>query len=105
ERFAPGFRDRILASHTVPAAHRAQLNPSEIDGDVLGGAFTLWQSLRRPALSPTPWRTPLRGIYLASAATAPGPGVNGLAGWHAARTALADLGRPMTLADLFGEQP
>lgn len=101
ERFAPGFRDRILATHAVRASEREAINASEIGGDVLGGAFTLRQAVQRPVLSPTPWRTPMRGVYLASAATAPGPAVNGMPGWHAARTALADAGRPATLAELF----
>ncbi len=102
ERFAPGFRDRILAHRTVPASAREAINPAEIGGDVFGGAFTLTQAVRRPVLSPVPWRTPVRGVYLASAATPPGPGVNGMAGWHAARTALADAGLPATLEELFG---
>lgn len=102
ERFAPGFRTRILATHAVPAASREAENPSEIGGDVLGGAFTLWQAVRRPVLSPAPWRTPVRGVYLASSSTPPGPGVNGMAGWHAARTALRDAGRPHRLTDVFG---
>jgi len=102
ERFAPGFRDRILASHAVRARERVAINPAEIGGDVLGGAFTVAQALRRPTLSPAPWRTPMPGVYLASAATPPGPGVNGMAGWHAARTALADAGERVSLHDLFG---
>ena len=102
ERFAPGFRDRILATHAVPPRDRVRLNPSEIGGDIFGGAFTLRQAVVRPVLSPTPWRTPMPGVYLASAATPPGPGVNGMAGWHAARTALADAGHRVALADLFG---
>lgn len=102
ERFAPGFRDRILATHSVPASSREAVNPAEIGGDILGGAFTIRQALRRPTWGTAPWRTPLRGVYLASASTPPGPGVNGMAGWHAARTALADAGAPATLADLFG---
>ncbi len=101
ERFAPGFRDRILAVHAVPAAAREAENPAEIGGDVLGGAFTMLQAVRRPALSPVPWRTPMKGVYLASSATPPGPGVNGMAGWHAARTALRDAGEPSRLRDLF----
>jgi phytoene dehydrogenase-like protein len=102
ERFAPGFRDRILAHHAVPASSREAIDPAEIGGDISGGVFSLVQAVRRPTLSPTPWRTPMRGVYLASSATPPGPGVNGMAGWHAARTALADAGLPHGLADLFG---
>lgn len=102
ERFAPGFRDRILAHHAVPASSREAVNPAEIGGDVLGGAFDMLQALRRPTLSPAPWRTPMRGVYLASAATPPGPGVNGMAGWLAARTALSDARLPHELDDLFG---
>ncbi|MGF2948784.1 phytoene desaturase family protein [Microbacterium alcoholitolerans] len=101
ERFAPGFRDRILASHSVPASGREMLNASEIGGDVFGGAFTMRQAFRRPALSAVPWRTPMRGVYLASASTPPGPGVSGMPGWHAARTALRDAGMPTSLEELF----
>jgi len=80
ERFAPGFRDRILATHAMPAAERAAFNPSDIGGDILGGAFTFAQAFRRPVVSPTPWRTPMKGVYLASSATPPGPGVHGMPG-------------------------
>lgn len=101
ERFAPGFRDLILAHHAVPASSREAVNPTEIGGDISGGVFDMRQALRRPTLSPAPWRTPMHGVYLASAATPPGPSVNGMAGWHAARTALRDAGEPATLSDLF----
>lgn len=101
ERFAPGFRDRILATHSVPASAREAVNPAAIGGDILGGAFTIPQALRRPVLGTKPWRTPMPGVYLASASTPPGPGVNGMAGWHAARTALADAGTPTSLPALF----
>lgn len=101
ERFAPGFRDLILAHHAVPASSREAINPAEIGGDISGGVFDMRQALRRPTLSLAPWRTPMRGVYLASAATPPGPAVHGMAGWHAARTALADAGEPATLDDLF----
>lgn len=103
ERFAPGFRDRILASHAVSAVDVAAHNPSAIGGDILGGAFTFAQSVRRPVATRAPWRTPLPGVYLASASTPPGPGVHGMAGWHAARTALSDrAGVRIELDDLFG---
>lgn len=101
ERFAPGFRDLILAHHSVPASSREAVNPSEIGGDILGGAFTIPQAIRRPVLGTAPWRTPMHGVYLASASTPPGPGVNGMAGWHAARTALKDAGTRVSLDDLF----
>lgn len=101
ERFAPGFRDRVLASRAVPASAREMLNAAEIGGDVYGGAFTVLQAFKRPVISPTPWRTPMRGVYLSSASTPPGPGVNGMAGWLAARTALRDAGQPHSLTDLF----
>ncbi|WP_300266333.1 NAD(P)/FAD-dependent oxidoreductase [Microbacterium sp.] len=102
ERFAPGFRDRILAHASVPASAREAINPANIGGDILGGAFTIPQALARPVLSTHPWRTPMQGVYLASASTPPGPGVNGMAGWHAARTVLEDAGTPASLHDLFG---
>ncbi|GAA2010414.1 phytoene desaturase family protein [Microbacterium ulmi] len=103
ERFAPGFRDRILASHSMTAAERSAYNPADIGGDILGGAFTMLQAVKRPVVSRTPWRTPLRGVYLASASTPPGPGITGMPGWLAARRALADTaGVPVELEDLFG---
>ncbi|MCR2810857.1 MULTISPECIES: NAD(P)/FAD-dependent oxidoreductase [unclassified Microbacterium] len=103
ERFAPGFRDRVLASHAMTAAERATFNPADVGGDILGGAFTFAQAIRRPVVSPTPWRTPLRGVYLASAATPPGPGVTGMPGWYAARQALRDtLGLRLHPSDLLG---
>lgn len=101
ERFAPGFRDLILAHHAVPASSREAINPAEVGGDISGGVFDMRQALRRPVLSPTPWRTPMRGVYLASASTPPGPAVNGMAGWHAAHTVLRDAGVPAELDDLF----
>ena len=103
ERFAPGFRERILASSVMTASERAAFNPSDIGGDILGGAFTFVQAIRRPVVSTTPWRTPMRGVYLASASTPPGPGVSGMPGWYAARQALADnAGVAVELEDLFG---
>lgn len=103
ERFAPGFRDRVLASRAMTAAERAAFNPADIGGDILGGAFTFAQAFRRPVISRTPWRTPLRGVYLASASTPPGPGVSGMPGWYAARQALSDTADVrVEPSDLFG---
>jgi len=88
ERFAPGFRDLVLASSSRSAERVAAENANYIGGDIASGAPSLAQLVRRPVLSPDPWRTPLGGVYLASASTPPGPGVHGLAGWHAAASAL-----------------
>ncbi|GAA1985009.1 NAD(P)/FAD-dependent oxidoreductase [Microbacterium pumilum] len=97
ERFAPGFRDTILASHAVSAAQLAEYNPNYIGGDISAGAITLPQLIRRPVLSNDPWRTPAKGVYLCSSSTPPGTGVHGMVGLHAARSALRNtfgLGMP-----------
>jgi phytoene dehydrogenase-like protein len=88
ERFAPGFRDLILASQVVTAAEAQRHNANYVGGDIAGGAVTLWQTVMRPAPRWDPYRTPLPGIYLCSSATPPGPGVHGMAGLHAARRVL-----------------
>ena len=91
ERFAPGFRDCILARYKMGATDLEKSNPNLSGGDISGGATSLWQLIARPILSPTPYRTPLRGIYLCSSSTPPGGGVHGMCGYHAARAALRDL--------------
>jgi len=91
ERFAPGFRERILARHVMRPRDFEAYNSNDVGGDIVGGANTLWQLAARPALRPLPWRTPLRGVYLCSASTPPGGGVHGLCGLAAARVALSDL--------------
>ena len=93
ERYAPGFRDTILAAASRTAQDVERHNPNYVGGDISAGEVSLTQLVRRPVLSPDPWRTPLAGVYLCSSATPPGPGVHGLAGWHAALSALRhDLG-------------
>lgn len=91
ERFAPGFRDCILARHVATAAGLEKANPNLIGGDINGGAATLWQTIARPVFSSAPYRTPLPGVYLCSSSTPPGGGVHGMCGYHAARLALRDL--------------
>jgi len=91
ERFAPGFRDVVLASASSTAQELESYNPNYVRGDIGSGAVSLRQMLARPVLSANPWRTPIAGVYLASASTPPGPGVHGLGGWHAARHALAEV--------------
>jgi phytoene dehydrogenase-like protein len=90
ERFAPGFRDRVLARSVRTAAVAERENPNLLGGDVNGGAATLRQTLFRPVPRWNPYRTPLDGVYLCSASTPPGGGVHGMCGVWAARTALAD---------------
>jgi phytoene dehydrogenase-like protein len=90
EAFAPGFRDRILARHVQAPADLERRNPNLIGGDVGGGAYSLDQLVFRPVPSLTPYRTPLRGLYIGSAATFPGAAVHGVPGHAAARLALIE---------------
>ncbi|MEO8736301.1 MAG: NAD(P)/FAD-dependent oxidoreductase [Edaphobacter sp.] len=88
ERFAPGFRDVILARSTRNTAQMEISNANLIGGDIGGGANNLAQLLIRPSLSLDPYRTPSDGLYLCSSSTPPGGGVHGMCGFHAARSAL-----------------
>jgi phytoene dehydrogenase-like protein len=94
ERFAPGFRDLVLARHGVSALETERHNPNYVGGDINAGAATLRQSIFRPTVSLHPYRTPLQGVYLCSSSTPPGGGVHGMCGLGAARAALGDLARP-----------
>ncbi len=91
ERFAPGFRDCVLARHKMSGADLEKSNANLGGGDINGGAANLMQLIARPTFSPTPYRTPLRGVYLCSASTPPGGGVHGMCGYHAARLALREI--------------
>jgi phytoene dehydrogenase-like protein len=91
ERFAPGFRDLILARVAHDTAAMERHNPNNVGGDISGGHSGLVQFIRRPTVSPHPWATPLPGVYLCSASTPPGAAVHGMGGYHAARLALARL--------------
>jgi phytoene dehydrogenase-like protein len=88
ERFAPGFRDRILACSARTTAELEHENANLIGGDISGGANTLWQLVARPVLRPSPYSTPLPWLYLCSSSTPPGGGVHGMCGHLAARAAL-----------------
>jgi phytoene dehydrogenase-like protein len=97
ERFAPGFRDLILARAVRTAADMERYNPGYVGGDITGGAATVRQTFGRPVLRWNPYRVPLArerrsGTYLCSASTPPGGGVHGMCGLWAARTAMRDLG-------------
>ena len=88
ERFAPGFRQRILARHTMNTAAYESYNANIVGGDISGGANTLSQVMARPFLRRDPYSTPNKRIYLASSSTPPGGGVHGMCGYWAARSAM-----------------
>ena len=89
ERFAPGFRDLILARHTISPAAMERYNANYIGGDINGGIQDWAQLFTRPVARWTPWSTPLPGLFLCSASTPPGGGVHGMGGYYAALAALA----------------
>ena len=92
ERFAPGFRDLILARSVKTAADMERYNPNYVGGNINAGVGTLLQTVFRPTPRWNPYRTPLPHVYLCSASTPPGGGVHGMCGDGAARAVLADLG-------------
>ncbi|NLT25970.1 MAG: NAD(P)/FAD-dependent oxidoreductase [Microbacteriaceae bacterium] len=93
ERFAPGFRDRVLEARVMTPAQLEAWNPNLVGGDIAGGAMTRMQSLLRPGLTADPYRLG-PGLYLASSSAPPGAGVHGMPGAHAARAVLADHAPP-----------
>jgi phytoene dehydrogenase-like protein len=88
ERFAPGFRDRILARATSGPADLEAYDPNYVGGDINGGIQDLRQLITRPVARLDPYSTPIRGLYLCSSSTPPGGGVHGMSGVWAARSAL-----------------
>ncbi len=99
ERFAPGFRDRILARHATSPADFVRTNPNYVGGAIAGGAADLTQLFTRPVARWNPYTTPNPRIFLCSASTPPGGGVHGMCGYHAAVTAAKTMARhdPATL--------
>jgi phytoene dehydrogenase-like protein len=93
ERFAPGFRERILARHVFDTAQLEDYNANYIGGDIGGGVIDIRQLFSRPVLRSSPYRTSEKGIYICSSSTPPGGGVHGMCGYHAARKALKDVFR------------
>lgn len=89
ERFAPGFRERIIARHVSTATDLEATNANLIGGDISGGASDLLSLAARPLLRPDPYRIPGANLFLCSSSTPPGGGVHGMCGYHAARAALA----------------
>jgi phytoene dehydrogenase-like protein len=88
ERFAPGFRDRIVAQHVLTPTALEAYNPNDVGGDINGGLMHWAQFFTRPAVRLDPYSTPDPGIFICSSSTPPGGGVHGLCGMHAARSAL-----------------
>lgn len=93
ERFAPGFRDLVLARAAMGPAELEARNRNLVGGDLNGGAQDLGQLFFRPVRRLVPYRTPLPGVYLCSSSTPPGGGVHGMCGYAAARVALRDLSK------------
>lgn len=91
ERFAPGFKDRILARNTMNTAQIEAYNPNYIGGDINGGIIDLGQLFTRPALRWSPYQTSTKNLYLCSSSTPPGGGVHGMCGYHAAKRALKEI--------------
>lgn len=91
EAFAPGFKDTIVASASIPASRMELHNPNYVGGDIAGGAATMWQMFARPSMRWNPYSLGTPGAYLCSASTPPGPGVHGLGGMYAAQHALREV--------------
>jgi phytoene dehydrogenase-like protein len=93
ERFAPGFRERILAITKTSPADLEAYNPNNVGGDQSGGRIDIRQLFTRPVARVDPYATPDPRLFLCSASTPPGGGIHGMCGWHAAHSALRRLGR------------
>ncbi len=91
ERFAPGFKDCILAKHEMNSEDLQEYNSNYIGGDINGGAQLITQLFTRPALRLSPYKTSAKGIYICSSSTPPGGGVHGMCGYNAAKKALKDV--------------
>ena len=92
ERFAPGFRDTIIARATRNSVEMERYNPNYVGGDINAGVQDLLQQFTRPSFSITPYRTGIDNVYICSSATPPGGGVHGLCGYFAAQAVLRDQG-------------
>jgi phytoene dehydrogenase-like protein len=91
ERFAPGFREVILARHVYTASQMEAYNPNYVGGDINSGVQDLAQLFTRPLPRRVPYSTPLKGVYLCSSSTPPGGGIHGMCGYHAAQAALKQV--------------
>jgi phytoene dehydrogenase-like protein len=91
ERFAPGFKDCILAKHVINTRDMQDYNSNYVGGDINGGAATISQVFTRPVIKLSPYKTSAKGIYICSSSTPPGGGVHGICGYYAAQAALKDV--------------
>ncbi len=105
ERFAPGFRDRVLARHRTTPADLERENPNYIGGAITGGVADLAQLFFRPVARADPYATPHPRIFLCSASTPPGGGVHGMCGYFAAQSAVRRLARLPAVLPPLGERP
>jgi phytoene dehydrogenase-like protein len=96
ERFAPGFRDTVLATHAMGPGDYERYNANNAGGDIVGGVMDAWQLYTRPVARWNPWTTPAADVFICSSSTPPGPGVHGMCGWHAGKAVLRRV---------FGKQP
>ena len=93
ERFAPGFRERIVGQTVRTTSQMPLYNPNYVGGDIMTGSKDIRQLAFGPRITLSPYRIGLRGMYICSAATPPGPGAHGMCGANAAETALNELDR------------
>lgn len=100
ERFAPGFRDIVVASRCIPAGELSRHNANYVGGDIAAGQISMYRMVARPVAKWDPYRTPVGNVYLCSASTPPGPGVHGMCGMHAARRVLRQQFGIRSLPDL-----
>ncbi|MBE7174299.1 MAG: NAD(P)/FAD-dependent oxidoreductase [Williamsia sp.] len=91
ERFAPGFRERILQRHVMNTEQVEAYNANYIGGDINGGVIDIRQLFTRPALRWSPYKTSAKGLYICSSSTPPGGGVHGMCGYHAAKKVLQEI--------------
>ncbi|WP_342646240.1 NAD(P)/FAD-dependent oxidoreductase [Mucilaginibacter sp. CSA2-8R] len=91
ERFAPGFKQCIIARSTMNTRQMEEYNPNYMGGDINGGQLDIAQLFTRPALRWSPYRTSAKGVYICSSSTPPGGGVHGMCGYYAAKRALKEV--------------